>query len=131
MVNQTEIDPSRLSHFTLPEERAKSTEKFRDPLAKRAALREDFEPLLYTIFRPRNFDLENFAHFRNFQIEIPWPKNRVHQRLKIQLRAVPGRTRSREARSGPAQISSELNFGPLLCTIFGLPKFRSKNFENA
>ena len=29
MVNQIDGDPSRLSHFTLPAERAKSTEKFR------------------------------------------------------------------------------------------------------
>ena len=29
MVNQIEFDPSRLSHFTSPVERAKSAEKFR------------------------------------------------------------------------------------------------------
>ena len=36
MVNQCEIDPSHLSHFTLPAERAKSTEKFRvSPLCEK------------------------------------------------------------------------------------------------
>ena len=40
MVNQTDFDPSRLSHFTLPDRRAKSAEKFRvSPLAALRAAR--------------------------------------------------------------------------------------------
>ena len=50
MVNQIEFYPSRLSHFTLPEERAKSTEKFR--ASPRAAQRRED---LHRVFAVHDF----------------------------------------------------------------------------